>query len=309
MRLRWLGGEHRYRRAWRVTRVAVKAEGVPSCARDSGARWAVGPAVLLGDEPIELIRSRLGRRSSWFPPIVAGGDRAGGRERAAGGADPRGAPPGAGRRSGRPQRPAFTGSGRTPEPPPLAAPRVWTGIERTLIEQRLAASELRRWRPRDRPGSGSPAEAVPGLCGAGRGATGCRSRGRARDCRTARTRRRERARWERPDWLAVPEPGAPGQRAHRLRSSEAASRGSRSPSNRTARAADRREPASAVGDRAGRTGRRAGRVHRSQLVSAARRTVAASSVAPGACDPDHPRVARLTRRSSRLRRSAQSKTR
>ncbi|MDP9467253.1 MAG: hypothetical protein M3P32_00715, partial [Chloroflexota bacterium] len=61
LRLRWLGGEHHYRlMRGQVTRVVVAGQGTSVLQPRFGALgWAVGPAVLHGKEPIELIRLSL----------------------------------------------------------------------------------------------------------------------------------------------------------------------------------------------------------------------------------------------------------
>jgi hypothetical protein len=58
LKLRWLGGEHRYRLVrGPVTRVTVRGREAAALHPRFGALgWAVGPAVLRGEEPIELIR-------------------------------------------------------------------------------------------------------------------------------------------------------------------------------------------------------------------------------------------------------------
>src|SRR6187549_691911 len=140
LRLTWLGGERSYRLVQgKVTRVGISGDNAGALRPRFGSLgWAVGPAVLRG-EPIELIR--LSRRP---PLIVAPTDR--GRlaiaaaveselleamthavrlqERLDEVASRRAAPP----VSEIPARPVA--------PPAPAPPRILTGIERTLIEQR-----------------------------------------------------------------------------------------------------------------------------------------------------------------------------
>ena len=72
LKLQWLGGERRYRLVrGPVTRVAVAGENAAALTPRFGSLgWAVGPAMLRGDEPIELIRL-----SSRPPLIVAPTDR------------------------------------------------------------------------------------------------------------------------------------------------------------------------------------------------------------------------------------------
>ena len=213
LRLQWLGGERRYRLVrGAVTRVAVSGDNAAALDPRFGALgWAVGPAVLRGDESIELIR--LSRRPSL---IVAPTDR--GRlaiaaaveselldamthavrlqERVDEVASRRAAPP-------------------VPEvaPPPRApaAPRVLTGIERTLIEQRLAAERAAAQLAAEAELAGAAASVVPEpspspeLGAAPVTATAAEPAVAPRA--TPRVaRRRERTQWQRPGWLSVPGP-------------------------------------------------------------------------------------------------------
>ena len=208
--LRWLGGERRYRLVrGAVTRVAVSGDNAAALHPRFGALgWAVGPAVLR-DEGIELIR--LSRRP---PLIVAPTDR--GRlaiaaaveselleamthavrlqERVDEVASRRAAPP-------VPEAPA------RPAPPP--APRILTGIERTLIEQRLAAERAAAQAAADAERAGAAAEVVreapePELAPVPAMAA---AEPIAAPVATPRpARRRERAQWQRPAWLSVPGP-------------------------------------------------------------------------------------------------------
>src|SRR6185503_1480033 len=162
LRLTWHGGERSYRLVQgKVTRVGLSGDSAAALRPRFGSLgWAVGPAVLRG-EPIELIR--LSRRP---PLIVAPTDR--GRlaiaaaveselleamthavrlqERLDEVAARRVAPP--------PPEPVA--------PPPVpAAPRVLTGIERTLIEQRLAAERAAALAAADAERAGAAAAVVP----------------------------------------------------------------------------------------------------------------------------------------------------
>ena len=212
LRLSWLGGERRYRLVrGAVTRVAVSGENAAALEPRFGALgWAVGPAVLRGDESIELIR--LSRRP---PLIVAPTDR--GRlaiaaaveselleamthavrlqERVDEVAQRRAAPP----------IPEVA-----PPPRPPAAPRVLTGIERTLIEQRLAAERAAAQAAAEAERAGAAAAVVPEplpppdlssspVPAASPAAAVAPSAPRV-------ARRRERAQWQRPAWLSVPGP-------------------------------------------------------------------------------------------------------
>ena len=210
LRLRWLGGEHRYRLVrGQVTRVAVEGGGTAVLHPRFGALgWAVGPAVLRGQEPIELIRLSLrpglilvptdrGRLAiaaaveSDLLAALAHAVRL--QERVDEVAARRAAP-----------APAVATPAAPAAPP---APRVLTGIERTLIEQRLAAEraagmvavEAAQPVPAmaavELPAAPAPAEAPPPVLVSATAAPRV-------------TRRRERTRWERPTWLAVPGPAS-----------------------------------------------------------------------------------------------------
>lgn len=207
LRLRWLGGERSYRLVrGSVTRVAVSGENAAALRPRFGALgWAVGPAVLRDDEPIELIR--LSRRP---PLIVAPTDR--GRlaiaaalesellaamthavrlqERLDEVAARRAAPP-------------------TPEvaPPPALppAPRVLTGIERTLIEQRLAAERAASQAAADAERAGAAAEVVPEATEPELGPEPADTLVQPVPPRRL-ARRRVRTQWQRPAWLSVPGP-------------------------------------------------------------------------------------------------------
>ena len=213
LRLQWLGGERRYRLVrGPVTRVAVTGENAAALhPRFGSLGWAVGPAVLRGDESIELIR--LSKRP---PLIVAPTDR--GRlaiaaaveselldamvhavrlqERLDEVAARRAAPP-------------------VPEvaapPPAPVAPRVLTGIERTLIEQRLAAERAAAQAAAEAERAGAAAEVVPEATAAPElapaPAMATAMEGETATARAPRVaRRRERAQWQRPAWLSVPGP-------------------------------------------------------------------------------------------------------
>jgi hypothetical protein len=208
LRLVWLGGERRYRLVrGAVTRVAVRGENAAALAPRFGAfGWAVGPATLRGDEPIELIR--LSRRP---PLIVAPTDR--GRlaiaaavesdllaamthavrlqERLDEVASRRAAPP-----------PAPEGASRPIAPP---APRVLTGIERTLIEQRLAAERAAA----EAELAGAAAAVVHETAPEPEVAPVPETSGDEVAPPVARprvARRRERAQWQKPAWVSVPGP-------------------------------------------------------------------------------------------------------
>jgi hypothetical protein len=218
LRLRWLGGEHRYRLVrGQVTRVAVAGGGTAVLHPRFGALgWAVGPAVLRGDEPIELIR--LSPRP---PLIVVPTDRGRLAIAAAVESELLAALAHAVRLQERVDEvaarralpsPAIAAAAAaqsaTAQPP---APRVLTGIERTLIEQRLAAERAAAQAAGEAAAPPPPvaavAETVPKAVAAPVVAQLVPVAARAAATPRA-ARRRERARWERPAWLAVPGPAS-----------------------------------------------------------------------------------------------------
>ncbi|MGZ6256368.1 MAG: hypothetical protein ACXWMB_05070, partial [Candidatus Limnocylindria bacterium] len=164
LKLQWLGGERSYRLVrGPVTRVAVSGENAASLRPRSGfLGWAVGPAVLRGDESIELIR--LSRRP---PLIVAPTDRGRLAIAAAVEADLLAAMTHAVRLQERldevaSRRIVPAPAETAPAPPPVpAAPRVLTGIERTLIEQRLAAERAAALAAAEAERAGAAAAVVP----------------------------------------------------------------------------------------------------------------------------------------------------
>jgi hypothetical protein len=215
--LRWLGGERRYRLVrGQVTRVAVAGAGTAVLRPRFGALgWAVGPAVLRGDEPIELIR--LSPRP---PLIVVPTDRGRLAIAAAVEADLLAAlaqavrlqervDEAAARRAAPAPAVAATAAAAPAAPP---APRVLTGIERTLIEQRLAAERAAALATaeagRPAPVAAEPAEPAPPPAVAAAVAEPVVPVVTAPAARARAARRRERARWERPAWLAVPGPAS-----------------------------------------------------------------------------------------------------
>ncbi len=217
LRLQWLGGERRYRLVrGSVTRVAVSGENAAALQPRFGALgWAVGPAVLRGAEPIELIR--LSRRP---PLIVAPTDHGRLAIAAAVESDLLAAMTHAVRLQ---ERLDEVAARRAAPPPPVAAPqptapaqpRVLTGIERTLIEHRLAAERAAAQEAAEMERAGAAAEvaheappepdaaAAPSMAAA-QGAVAAPAAAPTVAARVARLR--QRAQWQRPAWLAVPGP-------------------------------------------------------------------------------------------------------
>lgn len=201
--LRWFGGERRYRLVrGAVTRVPVRGPSAAALRPRFGALgWAVGPAVLRHEESIELIRLATGVPLILVPtdqgrlaiaPEVEGDLLAAlstavrMQERIDEVAMRRMAPP--------------LVPPEAPMPPP---PRIMTGIERTLLEQRLAAE---RAAAEAAAGAGLPVAAAAAIPDAMPEAPAVAPQAVAATARPAR--RRERARWQRPTWLAVPGPAS-----------------------------------------------------------------------------------------------------
>ena len=212
LKLQWLGGERRYRLVrGSVTRVAVSGDNAAALHPRFGALgWAVGPAVLRGDEPIELIR--LSRRP---PLIVAPTDRGRLAIAAAVESELLAAMTHAVRLQERlDEVAARLAAPPVPEvverPPAPAAPRILTGIERTLIEQRLAAERAAAQAAADAELAGAEAQVVPDTAPAPElepTPSMATAEPMAAPAATARAvRRRERAQWQRPTWLSVPGP-------------------------------------------------------------------------------------------------------
>lgn len=216
LKLQWLGGERRYRLVrGSVTRVAVVGENAASLdPRFGSLGWAVGPAMLRGDEPIELIRL-----SSRPPLIVAPTDRGRLAIAAAVESDLLAAMTHAVRLQERldevaaRRAPPPVPEVAPPPPPPPApvAPRVLTGIERTLIEQRLAAERAAAQAAAEVERAGAAAgvvpEGPPALEPAAAAViTAAPDAAPAPAAVPRAARRRERAQWQRPAWLSVPGP-------------------------------------------------------------------------------------------------------
>ena len=204
VKLRWLGGERRYRLVHgSVTRVMVSGRGAAALHPRFGALgWAVGPAVLRGEEPIELIRLSI-RPGLILVPTDRGRLAIAARVES----DLLDALRHAVRLQDRLDE--ATARRRTPaaapaEPPPAPTPpRVLTGIERSLIEQRLAAQ--RAAMAAAQAAEAASAAAIPTSQPTASVAA------RAEAVGTAGTAPRavdlgELARRVRPSWLSVPGP-------------------------------------------------------------------------------------------------------
>jgi hypothetical protein len=209
--LKWLGGERRYRLVrGAVTRVAVRGPGAAALhPRFGSLGWAVGPAVLRGGESIELIR--LSNRP---PLIVAPTDRGRLAIAAAVESDLLAAMTHAVRLQERLDEVAARRAAPVVEAParPAApvAPRVLTGIERTLIEQRLAAERAAAQAAAEAERAGAAAAVVseaPSQIAAEPAEVAAAVEAAPAPPVVARAgRRRERTQWRRPAWVAVPGP-------------------------------------------------------------------------------------------------------
>jgi len=199
--LRWFGGERRYRLVrGPVTRVAVAGPGAAALHPRFGALgWAVGPAILRGEEPIELIRLAVG-----MPLILVPTDRGRLAIAAQVESDLLAALSSAVRLQERIDEVASRRVAAQAEAATIpAAPRMLTGIERALLEQRLAAERAASLAAaaveREAASATVVVEAVPAAPPAPAPAPVVPAPVRA-------TRRRERTSWQRPAWLAVPGP-------------------------------------------------------------------------------------------------------
>lgn len=211
--LKWLGGERRYRLVrGPVTRVAIRGPGAAALhPRFGSLGWAVGPAVLRGGESIELIR--LSNRP---PLIVAPTDRGRLAIAAAVESDLLAAMTHSVRLQERldevaARRAAPAVEAPLPRPAAPAAPRVLTGIERTLIEQRLAAERAAAQAAAEAERAGAAAAVVyetpTTIAAAGPADLPAAVEVAPAPAVVARAgRRRERSQWQRPAWLAVPGP-------------------------------------------------------------------------------------------------------
>jgi len=228
LNLRWLGGERRYRLVrGPVTRVVVRGRGAAALHPRFGALgWAVGPAMLRGNESIELIRlsvrpalilvpterGRLGIAPAVENELFAALTHAVRlQERLDQIASLRGLPatvpmlPAAVPMLTAAPAPAPTSApAPAPAPAPPPAPRVLTGIERALIEQRLGAERAAALAAAH-AGEVAPAPAaVPEPALASVAAAAPAEMSSVAVVAPSVTRRREPARGQRPAWLAVP---------------------------------------------------------------------------------------------------------
>lgn len=216
LKLRWLGGERRYRLVrGKVTRVVVRgAEAAALHPRFGALGWAVGPALLRGEESIELIRLSPGPALIVIPTDVGRLAIAAHVE-----ADLLAALTGAVRLQERLDEIAarrnmgnavlaLPGPAPTAPSPAPAAPRVLTGIERTLIEQRLAAERAAQ-AAAEAETTAPAARVVAEPSPVAATVETPREEGVAAERTSASlARQRERARWQRPTWLAVPGPAS-----------------------------------------------------------------------------------------------------
>jgi hypothetical protein len=211
--LRWFGGERRYRLVrGSITRVALAGRGGAALhPRFAALGWAVGPAILRGEEPIELIRL-----STRVPMILVPTDRGRLAVAAQVESDLLEALGLAVRVQERIDEVASRRAAPQASPPTIeagrAVPRILTGIERSLIEQRLAAERAAALAVAEtereaasalvtiEATSASAAQPVAPVVAPVVAAVAAPTR--------PAVRRRERAPWRRPAWLAVPGPAS-----------------------------------------------------------------------------------------------------
>ena len=209
--LRWLGGERHYRLVrGSISRVTVAGRGARELHPRFGALgWAVGPAVLGGEEPIELIRlsvrpslilvptelGRLAIAAAVESDLLAALRHAVEMQMQLDAAAAREAVPA-----------AAVAPPPAPAPPPaeLPAHRVLTGIERSLIEQRLATQRAAMAAAQAARAAAAEAAAAEAAAPT---ASASAATARARAARRG-ARLREPAQWVRPSWLAVPGPAS-----------------------------------------------------------------------------------------------------
>jgi len=213
--LRWRGGERHYRLVrGSISRVTVEGRGARALQPRFGALgWAVGPAVLGGEEPIELIRLsirpamilvptegvRLAIAAAVESDLLAALRHAVAMQMELDEAVARAA------RAAEAAAAAAAVEAAPEAVQPGSVPhRVLTGIERSLIEQRLAAQ-----RAAIAAAQAARAEAAAGAATdvAASSAAATAAAERAREARRI-ARSREPARWVRPSWLTVPGPAS-----------------------------------------------------------------------------------------------------
>ncbi len=210
LRVRWLGGERRYQLVrGTLTRVVTRGPGAAALRPRLGVLGlGLGPAILRGEEHVELLR--LGDRDSM---VLVPTDRgrlaitaaveqelldalatAVLRQReldAARGAAAAAAPA---------QPVSLPEIGAAPPPADVSPTRVLTGIERRLLESRLAAE-----REATRAAAEAERREAAGVGGRGGRASAANAAPAAAPITmAARARQRRASQWQRPSWLALP---------------------------------------------------------------------------------------------------------
>jgi hypothetical protein len=212
--LRWLGGSRRYALVrGSVTRVTVLGSTAAPLQRGfTATAWGIGVARLRGEERIELVRL-----APTATMILVPTDH--GRLAIAAAADDQllGMLSTAARLQSstplptfRPAEPAAPEPSIVPasaaEAAPVEQPHIMTGIERALLEERLAAERAAALAAAEaeRQAAEAAGEAAPVMAEAAVVAEVAASAPAAPAMAPSRARRRQRARWQQPAWLRLP---------------------------------------------------------------------------------------------------------
>src|SRR5438093_1604214 len=216
--LRWLGGSRRYALVrGAVTRVTVRGSAAAPLHRGLTAlAWGIGAATLRGEERIELVRLASTPSMILVPTdhgrlaIAAANDDELLGLLATAARLPTAAPV----PTFRPAEPAVQAvslpSASWPETEASEQPRILTGIERALLEERLraeraaaqAAAEAER-QAAEAAGEGG-GEAAPLMAEVAAPPETLEEAAAAPTVAPSRARRRQRARWQQPSWLRLP---------------------------------------------------------------------------------------------------------
>jgi len=208
LEIRWLGGRRRYRLVrGQLTRVVLRGEGAAALRPRLGVLgMGLGPALLRGEEHIQLLRlaspdsmilvptdhGRLALTAIVEQELLEALTAAVRRQQEIAAA--------AARTAAMAPAPAAVAADR--EPAAGAGPsRMLTGIERALLEERLAAERAAaRAAAEAERQEAAKAGAAPSLPARGAGVTAVA----ADETSVSAARRRTRTQWQRPGWLALP---------------------------------------------------------------------------------------------------------
>jgi hypothetical protein len=212
--LRWLGGRRRYALArGAVTRVTVRGSTAAPLRRGFTAlAWGIGAAMLRGEERIELVRlaptstmilvptdhGRLAIAAAADEELLAMLSTAARLQSAAPVPTFRLAEPAA-------PEPAVV-STSTADAVPAEQPHLMTGIERALLEERLAAERAAALAAAEaeRQAAEAMGEAAPVTAEAAVATEAPLTAPATPVVAPSRARRRQRARWQQPAWLRLP---------------------------------------------------------------------------------------------------------